>query len=66
MTLARRLHEMIYKLPRGYVQTALLFSIRPDWPDDSNSSYIAAMSREDLEQAFVLLSRALAECGNEP
>jgi len=60
MTLAEHIHVSLYRLPRGYAQTALLAAIRPEWPDEVCRLYVEHMTREDLESAFVALSRMVA------
>ncbi len=59
MTLAQRLHEAVYKLPRGEAQTVLLFASRPEHAD-ACQRYVDAMPVEDLRVALVALIRAVA------
>ena len=63
MTLRDHLDTAIHALPQGRIMTALLAATRPDWGDESNYLYCAAMSRDELEEAFVTLCRMVAEYG---
>lgn len=62
--LAQRLHETIYRLPRGEAQTVLLYASRPDWSADALDKYIAAMSSEERGIALAALIRFVAQIGS--
>jgi hypothetical protein len=60
MTLARALHEAIYKMPRGQAQSLMLHATRPDWSEENLRACLTCVPEADLREAFVSLARALA------
>jgi hypothetical protein len=66
MNLAQLLYETTYRMPRGATHTAMIFATRPDFTEEACRRYVGAMTREALEDAFVILAGAVAGYREEP